>query len=95
MIEDLKKLLPRLEDHNCRFNDGECECDCYKNVITEVTASLPSLVEYIYADLREKTKRTLETFMWDMDLDEDPAVCIIKNRELLNQKVLKLLTPKE
>jgi len=50
MIEDLKKLLPR-EKEFCR-----CLCEktkinlAYNQALAEVTASLPSLVEYIYAD---------------------------------------------
>ena len=31
--KQIEKLLPK---HICRFNDGKCECDCYKQAIDDV-----------------------------------------------------------
>lgn len=41
--------------------------------------------------LREEIKRALETYLWDMGLDSDPTICVMKNRRALNDNILKLL----
>jgi hypothetical protein len=54
MIEDLKKLLPREKEIGKLESYVPTEINAYNSCLAEVTACLPSLVEYIYADLREK-----------------------------------------
>jgi hypothetical protein len=58
MIEDLKKLLPRKKEaeHNNNWWTIRAQ-EGYNKALAEVHASLPSLVEYIYADLRENVKK--------------------------------------
>ena len=33
--EELNKNLPKLSEHICRFNDGEQECDCFRDCLIE------------------------------------------------------------
>jgi hypothetical protein len=87
MIEDLKKLLPRerLASEMLGWGDKEVVRDIRNEIkgankmLAEVHASLPSLVEYIYTDLREK-------------VDEyTPDLC--ENSQEFKNFVLELLTP--
>jgi hypothetical protein len=89
MIEDLKKLLPREKTTTDIGKIAEVDPDSismfvrefsgYNQALAEVTASLPLLVEHIYADLREKVE-SLET-------------CGDYGEDLAKFEVLKLLTP--
>jgi len=36
VVSYIGRELPKLRDHTCRFNDGECECDCYKGCLQEI-----------------------------------------------------------
>lgn len=43
VIKEIKENLPNLKDHICLYNDGECECECYKGALEEVKKILNSL----------------------------------------------------
>lgn len=42
LTELLEELEGLLENHICRFNDGECECDCYKEAQSDIKAIIES-----------------------------------------------------
>jgi len=90
MIEDLKKLLPRekeewkVEELNSQTISGRVEG--WNSCLAEVTAYLPSLVEYIYADLRERiAKAEVKTGNIEAQIGADA----------FKRFIIKLLTPKE
>ena len=66
MIEDLKKLLPREKEIDREFwtnklnREGMARLEGYNEALAFVEVALPSLVEYIYADLREKMEKLLQ-----------------------------------
>lgn len=39
----VKKSKASLENHICRFNDGECVCDCYKEALEEILSLIQEL----------------------------------------------------
>ena len=92
MIEDLKKLLPR-EKVPVQIPHYNPHLSGYNEAIQEGTACLPSLVEYIYADLREKLTEKYG------DGINNPALVLIESTESgVEQRpaldeVLSLLTP--
>jgi len=36
-----------LENHICRFNDGECECECYKEALQAQNDLIMEMIENI------------------------------------------------
>ena len=40
-----EELVPDIENHYCRFNDGECVCDCFKEAIDKINKNLERLVK--------------------------------------------------
>jgi hypothetical protein len=95
MIEDLKKLLPREKegpkendtpfDWGCETAEDEAKRKGANEMLAEVTDSLPLLVEYIYADLREKVEQ-LNAVHIKMAQEEDATF-------VRKEEVLELLTP--
>lgn len=43
VIKEIEVKLPKLREHLCRFNDGDCECDCYKKCLFEVKSLINSM----------------------------------------------------
>jgi len=54
MDDTIKKMLPKLEDHICGFNDGDCKCGCYLKALEDVYALVPAIIEKVYEELRGK-----------------------------------------
>jgi hypothetical protein len=85
MIEDLKKLLPREKEPKSNRDIPLNEEDWHNGFafgfnLALAELSLPSLVEYIYADLREKISTEISP------LDSKNAIDYY-------QKIIHLLTP--
>lgn len=43
LLEAIKSAKPDIDEHPCRFNDGECVCDCYKSSQDEYEQNLINL----------------------------------------------------
>lgn len=45
ILQKAIESVPELEPHICRFNDGECKCDCFEECRTQTLANLNKLKE--------------------------------------------------
>lgn len=88
--EELKKLLPREKDIDREFwsnklnREGMARLEGYNEALAFVEVALPSLVEYIYADLRGKiTKAEVKTGNAEAKIGADA----------FKRFILQLLTP--
>ena len=44
MMEVRNAVVPDIEPHICRFNDGDCRCDCYQECRQEVIDRLNKFI---------------------------------------------------
>jgi predicted ATPase with chaperone activity len=47
-----------LEKHICRFNDGECNCDCYIAGITDYHNHIVEMIQKQIDDIYEEPEKT-------------------------------------
>jgi hypothetical protein len=64
IIEKILKAIGNgYTDHICRFNDGECKCECYGQALADLRTRAPQLAENLldimYPEYNQAQIRTL------------------------------------
>lgn len=40
IVEKIEKRINDFDDHICAFNDGDCECKCYKKALEDIKSKI-------------------------------------------------------
>lgn len=51
----IKKNLPKIQEHICGFNDGECVCNCFQEALSQIDTAL--IADEVLKVIEEKTEK--------------------------------------
>lgn len=100
----IKKNLPKIQEHICGFNDGECVCNCFQEALSQINPSkiadevLKVVVENIKEEINKIKVFEVETNFEDGGDSEyaDRRIAVDNSRRRgqseMQSKVLQLLS---
>lgn len=75
--QKIEKILPKTKDHICRFNDGDCVCDCYVEARKDLLKAIPAILQADREAYREEMRERMENHEFTNLIHKDGKTFVV------------------